>query len=701
MNKHALVPRAKDADCSSAAGDAHRYWAFLSYSHVDAAAAERLHRQLEIFRVPKPLVGAPHPLGTIPKRLIPIFRDRQELAASSDLGREISVALRQSRYLIVLCSPAAARSRWVDQEVRDFKRLHGEERVLAAIVGGQPFAHNEDDECFPLSLRQKVDRRGKLTGRPAEPIAADLQDSGDGWNDGMLKLVAGMLDVGLDDLVQREQSRRQKRMTAIVAASLAGMAFTSGLSVVAINARDAARDERREAEGMVSFMLGDLKDELEPIGRLDALDQVGARALAYYERQDKKKLTDEQLAQRSKALTLLGQIATARTNTADALKRYREAMRGTAELAIRYPDDPKVLFDHAQNVFYVGDIARQRGDLEEAERSYLEYQRLAKAMVAIDPNNPEWQAEAIYADENLGIVRHGQRRFNEAVALFADSTRRMRQLASAHPENAAYTSELSNLYGWLADARRDIGEYAAAVEARETQIADLNRSIESSPTNVQLRARRVPALQALGLLQAHSGRVGRAVGNLRRAIADGEALIAIEPNNGEWRSALAAARIDLAATMLDGGQIAAASAELDLACNDVDRLIPRAPTIVYLQSIKTTCLANQARVASARGNHPEALEKARTGLNVARSIASVDPNRDRYTIAAVSRVLGDALDRSGDRASARKVWEAGYRQLPNVAERPFETEIRAVLAERLGDRRLARQLRRNVANARQ
>ena len=116
----------------------------------------------------------------------------------------------------------------------------------------------------------------------AEPIAADLRDSGDGERLGLLKIVAGMLGVGLDEIVQRDAARRQKRLHLIAAASVIGMAVTSTLAVVAIDARDAARDQRREAEGLVGFMLGDLRQKLEPIGRLDALDAVGARALGYY-----------------------------------------------------------------------------------------------------------------------------------------------------------------------------------------------------------------------------------------------------------------------------------------------------------------------------------------------------------------------------------------------------------------------------------
>ena len=95
-----------------------KYWAFLSYSHQDTKVCEWLHRSLESFHVPKRLIGRETRDGRIPARLFPVFRDRDELPGSSELGKNLTEALAQSRYLIVICSPAAARSRWVNEEDR-------------------------------------------------------------------------------------------------------------------------------------------------------------------------------------------------------------------------------------------------------------------------------------------------------------------------------------------------------------------------------------------------------------------------------------------------------------------------------------------------------------------------------------------------------------------------------------------------------
>ena len=91
-----------------------RYSAFISYNHRDRDWAVWLHRALERYGVPKRLWGRPAPWGEIGNRLPPVFRDRDELATSSDLASSVKEALAESAFLVVVCSPNSARSKWVD-----------------------------------------------------------------------------------------------------------------------------------------------------------------------------------------------------------------------------------------------------------------------------------------------------------------------------------------------------------------------------------------------------------------------------------------------------------------------------------------------------------------------------------------------------------------------------------------------------------
>src|SRR3712207_6499975 len=94
------------------------YLAFISYSHRDRVWAEWLHSKLETYHLPAAL-RREH--AAVPDRLRPIFRDRDELLPSGSLSERITAALRQSRALIVVCSPAASNSPWVDREVAFFE----------------------------------------------------------------------------------------------------------------------------------------------------------------------------------------------------------------------------------------------------------------------------------------------------------------------------------------------------------------------------------------------------------------------------------------------------------------------------------------------------------------------------------------------------------------------------------------------------
>ena len=216
--------------------ESYKYWAFISYSHTDEEWAQWLHKSLETYKVPKKLVGRRMPLGTVPRRVFPVFRDRDELPGASDLGGNIRQALSQSRYIIVICSPKAAVSKWVNEEIKGFKALDRENRVLCLIVDGEPNAKPESGqlECFPPAVRFRVNSQGEMTEEPTEPIAADARKGKDGKANAKLKLLSGILNVGYDELKQREKQRQfyhKLRLAGGIAAFVLLVAVTYFLAV--------------------------------------------------------------------------------------------------------------------------------------------------------------------------------------------------------------------------------------------------------------------------------------------------------------------------------------------------------------------------------------------------------------------------------------------------------------------------------------
>ncbi len=681
------------------AAPAHHYFAFLSYSHEDSAEADWLHEELEQFRVPASLAGKLTANGVVPKRLTPIFRDRQELAAGQDLTEEIRLALAASRCLIVLCSPAAAKSRWTNKEIEAFKRLHPEGCTIAAVIGGEPLAGNipgrEHEECFPPALLAKYDRRGRPTGKKSEPLAADLRQGKGGRRIGFLKIVAGILGVGLDELVQREQLRRQRRLAAISGGSIAGMLVAAGLAVTALQARDAARDQRREAEGLVEFMLGDLQNKLQPVGRLDVLDGLGARVLDYYRKQDTSELSDQGLAQRSKALTLMGQIARDRGDLDRAEALYHAAYAGTEESIRRDGNDPERLFEHAQNAFYIADIAFRRGRLDDAETRFREYRELADRMVALDPDNMRYRTEVQYAAANLGAILYSRRDFRGAVEQFKRALTTIRAFAAADPTNEEYENGLTNTLALLADAEEGDGRLGEAIETRRQHIALLEKLVARNGADAQFRL--VPAHRDLGRLYSLTGNRDLAVDQLRAAVADGDKLLSLEPRNAKWLESTLSARLALARELFDKGGSSPA-ADVEATCARYRQLLAQDPSIALRRAGFRDCLILRSRVAAQAGQGAAAASFAAQAVDVAKSVKTTDPVADKFGAAAALRTLGEMRARSGDAPGARSAWNQAAALIPTgVAEKPLEIREHAVLLERLGRNDEAAELNRRLA----
>lgn len=193
-----------------------KYDAFISYKHadLDTYVAKSIHKFLETFKIPKAIKKR-----TGKKKITRVFRDQEELPIGSSLTDNIELALAESEFLIVICTPRTPKSEWVQREISTFIGMHGRERVLAVLAEGEP------NEAFPALLL--VDENGKKV----EPLAADVR----GQNQKEVKkkikmegvrLAASLLCCDYDDLRQRHRERKVRRMAAVLGGiAVLGIAF--------------------------------------------------------------------------------------------------------------------------------------------------------------------------------------------------------------------------------------------------------------------------------------------------------------------------------------------------------------------------------------------------------------------------------------------------------------------------------------------
>ncbi len=221
------------------------YRGFVSYAHADKPAAQRLHRSLETFRT-----------GEGRKTLGRFFRDDDEMAASSDLAQAIEEALAASEFLIVLCSPTAAQSRWVNAEVGHFIESGRRSQIIAVILDGEPNAADPARECLPEYLRQGTG------AQDVEVLAVNLKQ--EGQRRSVAKIAARILEVPFDTLWDRQRRRQRRQVLGLTAAGICGL----GLGIAAIVNGYRTAEQQRVNLAEENRRIAEALDEATAQGRL-------------------------------------------------------------------------------------------------------------------------------------------------------------------------------------------------------------------------------------------------------------------------------------------------------------------------------------------------------------------------------------------------------------------------------------------------
>ena len=429
--------------------------------------------------------------------------------------------------------------------------MHGGTRILSLVVDGDPA--DARNSCFPAALQHVVDAQGTCVRY--ESIAADMRPCGDGRRRAWLKLVAGMLGVGLDELVLRDTQRRHRRLWVVTAASVVGVIFTSALATAALIARNDAQRQRSHAEGLIEFMLTDLRKTLEPSGRLDAMDGVGREAIQYYKMQRPADLDTQALARRARAFRLMGEVSLKRGDLREGLDNFEQAAATTNELVARSPGDPQLIFNHAQNVFWVGEVAHQRGYTKQAETSFREYLRMAEELTSLDESNEQWRGEVGYAHAALGALFLESGRAGEATLALRDALEASEARSKNHPEDLDLMQEVSQDHAFLADSLLRQGRLVQSRLHSEQQLAICREILESDPNFLQAKISLIDALRNLGALALLDDDPKRAKAFLSEAVRSGETTFSSARDDMFVAGMLAAAQVNLGEALLEQNQV--------------------------------------------------------------------------------------------------------------------------------------------------
>jgi hypothetical protein len=501
-----------------------KYRAYISYNHKDGNWVRWLHRALETYRIPKNLAGSDFGHGTVPKRLQPVFRDRDELGSATDLSHEVRDALAASETMVVVCSPNAVASQWVNEEIREFRRLGRGHRIFAVIIDGDPQSQ-EADACFPGALIRSED------GSRAEPLAADARKWADGRRLAILKLVSGILGIPLDSLSRRDLQRRQRNWVI----TTIGLVAVSLILALAVTSRIAAEKRRQFAEELVGFKLNDLDGRIElPRGFniLARLDEWSEE-----ERESAVAKTVDLAISEARRLRSQGLESRRVGDSQAALNRFRRSWMLLATHYASKPGDKALLFELGQAEFWIGQVFVEQGQYDQAEASWSVYADISRRLIRSAPEDADAVLEMAYSLTNLGLLEQlrSDTRPDKAMQ-FMQSALEFNQIALVlDPGSELYRIELEQSHANMADAQMQVCDLGGALHSRMESVRLARGFLDDSPSDQWKRQSLAYTLGGLANVQISIGLADQAGASLEESIVILQELSDETPENNQFR----------------------------------------------------------------------------------------------------------------------------------------------------------------------
>ncbi|WP_417449996.1 TIR domain-containing protein [Kordiimonas sp.] len=705
----------------------YKYKAFISYSHRDDQWSSWLLKALESYRIPSHIRQS-HPDAPLPRRLGRFFRDRDELPASGHMTDHIFEAIATSEYLIVVCSPDGAQSKLVNREIAEFKRLHGDDKIFCVIVDGIPFADSPVNECFPEALRHKFTTEGQQAGFSAVGLAADARESGDGKRHAVLKLIAGMLGIGLNDLVRRENHRRQQRVTAFAIAASVGMAAMGALALDAFHARNQAQDalnlakaksleaERntREIEELTVFIMTSVYDELITAGSLRVLERTSKKFIERLNHLGVENMSLHQLAQIIPAYLRLGQALERKGESSRAREYFDTALVWAKDLFQRYPNDSTAIMRYQTALFFSGYLSRRQGDYAAAERDFTERLRLNRVGYETTPSTEylanhirktRWAEELADSEANLCYLQYiPLGKPQEALENCFNSVARRRWVVENHPDVKEHWVNLASSYLHLANTYMVLGRNVDAKEAylhRYMIYADI---LEREPRNFRIIRRAAMTQQRLAMVEAKQKNLDKALSLLEEARKSFNTLTEQDPLNVMWLADSADVYRDYASVLIAAGDMERAANILATANGQIMEAISSDMSRTDRRLIAHRTRLLKAQLANKQGDTDSALKLLREATahfegedtSYLRAPGALEHASELYLF------KGNMLIKTGDEAGAHDAWRhvVHLYETATATKTPLFREFVSQAYTKLGDTARAEAIVRRQDTAR-
>jgi serine/threonine-protein kinase len=423
-------------------------------------------------------------------------------------------------------------------------------------------------------------------------------------------------------------------------------------------ARDEAVARRGQAEGLIDFMLGDLWEKLEPVGRLEILNDVGERAVGYFAQVDPALFSDEEVAARSKMLYNIGNVRMRQGNSTAATRAFEESLRLAKELAARRPDSADTQFQLGQSEFWVGSGYYRQAQYEKATAHFQAYRDISRSLVARDSSKIDWVKELGYSHTNVGAVALAMGNSARAAEEFRAALAVKERVLATKPDDRGLLYDVARAHYNVAEALIPAGDLPGAAAALDRDIAIKRALLKLDSSNAVWRNTFVNSLTSRGTVAGMLGHGDSAMQALTEASATLDQLSRADPTNRDSRRSRALNAVRRADALATGGDLALARALLAPGIAVLEELVAADSARLVLREDLTFARTTAAALELRAERPAAARDFASAAGQLLPDSAPMGTSRLILRHGANARLLeGRALARLGDSVGARSRWE--------------------------------------------
>ena len=325
--------------------------------------------------------------------------------------------------------------------------------------------------------------------------------------------------------------------------SFVGLAW---LSVSLQQTNRQVRETRDNAENLISYILYDLKDRLEPMGKLELLNIVGSKTAEYFELAGTDNLDGKSLKQWLTALDVLGQVSINKKDLAQAAAYYEQRQRAIDAALAKNDTDVYMLEQSMLTGYWSGYIPYLQQRYHETAPFWRHYLSMAERLLALQPDNWNWQLEHSYALNNLGSLSYRDNDLTRATDYFNRSRVAKERLLEQQPDNLAIMADLADTLSWQAKVAEQLGEYRRANRLYGQSLQQTRRIVEREPDNHGWQQNLYMVHYQLSQSYYHLGKLQQALDEIRLSHAIIERLAMHDRDNMAYQEKLLKSYVYLA-----------------------------------------------------------------------------------------------------------------------------------------------------------